>query len=684
MGSKRKAQDGSGGASNSRPRGGGGGGGGGGRPRLSVDALQQQEDDLVASLFGGISNSNKRAKTSGAAVNSSKKGKKAEAGADEEDEEGEGAESDDPWTGLEHVENDQLFSIDAAGASEDEEDDDNSSEIEYEAEEYDAEATDAEEEEDEEEDEDARGRATSKQLSTARRRSAWTDPDDAQLVVALAGANARAADGSFVGTKRLRKLRQHADETEVNGLEYEARLRKIFEKLHPRPAWAARSKKTDVDYSVAAPPASKDTLLLSDLLSRDSGLVARATGTGASSTRGRLQPDSLEVERLRNANEAQGRDDDAAIESLGFHPTSNANILMSATRNRKIRLFQIDGKANPLLHTISLPDLTLQTALFHPLGTTAFFAGARPFFYTHDFITGNTTRSLPWRGSVDGAYDGSEAERDLSFARFQPLHGVGNLLAIGGKRGTVHLLDWGNSANSTSGTSGRGSLVGSLRMNAPLVGMAWDPSDSVGGRRLVTLSKEGRAHVWDVRNMRCEAARVDLGLYAPKGLEVSPTAILPADASTGTGVSHAWIVGSDSGIVSVYDDKFAAVETAGADMSGSTSVGSGTGAKVVEAPASFTSRETMSSRKTVENLTTAITTMRFNHDGQVCAVASRNKKDALKMVHTSTLRIFPNWPTSGTPLHHVTALDFSRRGEYAAIGNSKGRVLLYELKHYAS
>lgn len=36
--------------------------------------------------------------------------------------------------------------------------------------------------------------------------------------------------------------------------------------------------------------------------------------------------------------------------------------------------------------------------------------------------------------------------------------------------------------------------------------------------------------------------------------------------------------------------------------------------------------------RTMENLTTAVTTMRYNHDGQMLAFASRNKKDALKMV----------------------------------------------------
>jgi hypothetical protein len=36
--------------------------------------------------------------------------------------------------------------------------------------------------------------------------------------------------------------------------------------------------------------------------------------------------------------------------------------------------------------------------------------------------------------------------------------------------------------------------------------------------------------------------------------------------------------------------------------------------------------------KTIGNLTTSISTMRFNHDAQILALASKSKKDQLKMV----------------------------------------------------
>ena len=36
--------------------------------------------------------------------------------------------------------------------------------------------------------------------------------------------------------------------------------------------------------------------------------------------------------------------------------------------------------------------------------------------------------------------------------------------------------------------------------------------------------------------------------------------------------------------------------------------------------------------KTIGNLTTAISTLRFNHDAQILAVASKEKKDSMRMV----------------------------------------------------
>jgi U3 small nucleolar RNA-associated protein 18 len=53
-------------------------------------------------------------------------------------------------------------------------------------------------------------------------------------------------------------------------------------------------------------------------------------------------------------------------------------------------------------------------------------------------------------------------------------------------------------------------------------------------------------------------------------------------------------------------------------------------------------------------------------------------------IHLPTLTSFSNWPTSSTPLGHVSAIDFSAQSEYVAVGNTRGKVLLYHLVDYGA
>lgn len=199
------------------------------------------------------------------------------------------------------------------------------------------------------------------------------------------------------------------------------------------------------------------------------------------------------------------------------------------------------------------------------------------------------------------------------------------------------------------------------------------------------------------------------------------------------------------------------------------------GADSFAAPSTTTTEKQPKPLKTLPHLTTAISSLRFNHDAQLLAVASKEKKDSMRLVgillcpfsfpvfllvlhwlfpclyylslppnstdccvpflstscsrthgmtsrlifgtamrfrsrdfhvpplqcsmssilfftdshfltqiHLPSLTSFANWPTSSTPLGHVTAVDFSARSEYVAVGNTRGRVLLYHLKDYGA
>ena len=84
--------------------------------------------------------------------------------------------------------------------------------------------------------------------------------------------------------------------------------------------------------------------------------------------------------------------------------------------------------------------------------------------------------------------------------------------------------------------------------------------------------------------------------------------------------------------------------------------------------------------KSIMSLTTRADVLRFNSDETLLAIASQMKKDSLKFFMSPRER-WSNWPTAQTPLHYVTSVDFSVN-RMLAIGNDRGKVLLYRLKHY--
>ena len=87
--------------------------------------------------------------------------------------------------------------------------------------------------------------------------------------------------------------------------------------------------------------------------------------------------------------------------------------------------------------------------------------------------------------------------------------------------------------------------------------------------------------------------------------------------------------------------------------------------------------------KSIMNIPTSVDRLRFNHDGQILAMSSRFSSDCLKLLHVPSRTVFSNWPTSKSPLNYVFDIDFSPLSRFLAVGNDKGRCLIYKLRHYA-
>ncbi|KAI9059535.1 WD40 repeat-like protein [Trametes sanguinea] len=420
---------------------------------------------------------------------------------------------------------------------------------------------------------------------TARKPSAWQDEDDATLAVSLAT------------DKRRRKLRDALAEDTVGGRDYERRLRRQYEKINPTPEWATNARKRIHTSAPKRRRSGTDSETDAEDAEADGVLDSLLSGTGSvlAGRRAKILPHgTLSIERLRDANlsaKAEGE-----IKVVQFHPSPQVPILLTASSDRRLRL-----------------------------GTSVLLTGPRPFYYTYDLQTGTTQRSP--RGLWGTTFaNGTQAAQDgsMEICAFDP---TGSVLAVAGRRGHVHLVDW---------RTGGGQVVGSVKMNSGAKSLWWS------GEQLFTLGEDAEVYVWDVGQRRCVRRWQDDGGYGSQLL-------------TGDRSSKYLAIGSRMGIVNVY----------GSD-------------------AASGSAERPKPLKALGNLTTSITSLKFNHDSQLLAMASNVKKDQMRMIHLPSLTAFSNWPTSSTPLGHVTSVDFSAGSEYVAVGNNRGRVLLYHLRDFST
>lgn len=477
--------------------------------------------------------------------------------------------------------------------------------------------------------------------STLRRtgRAAWNDDDDDELAVDVSAA------------ARTRKLRRAVDETVVRGRDYEQRLRERFAQTYGNVAWARRrapGKQSASSFDRAGRVGADGG---SDGSEEEAGEEAgdndggsdldaeEAIGEALRSTKPLVQksglsPTELRVSRVLDANAAERSS--AAVQAIGFHPTSS--LFLTAGLDRTLRLFRIDGAENPKVQGVFFKDLPLTCAAFHADGQQVVVCGRGRHLFALDLPTSTVVRVPPLKPH-DGGLGGGGAKAYDQMA----LSPDGEWLALSAANsGTVLLL----AARSKQ-------LVGTLRMNRPGSALTFSGGGAGGGASLLLSgSKAGEVYMWDVRSSRCACRFRDDGL--------SDTTALAADLA-----GRSIAVGSASGIVNVYNrDTLLAGDSTG--------------------PGSASFAASARPLKALQNLTTVTTSLSFSHDGRLLALASRTKRNALRIAHVPTLGVYPNWPTAKTPLRHAQCVAFHPRGAYFASGNDRGHVLLYRLEAYAA
>ncbi|PUU82712.1 WD40-repeat-containing domain protein [Tuber borchii] len=448
---------------------------------------------------------------------------------------------------------------------------------------------------------------------------AWQDSDDEMLTISLANRGL------------LRKLRDTESEDLISGKEYSARLRRQFERIYPVPEWAAaaggsdRRKRggssSDEEMGGVEEEGGDEEAVRSAPSLEE---ILRSTTTNwTRKVPGRLRPEKLTIVRLADGNRIGGSL--SMISTLHFHP--HHPLLLSSGPDSTLRLHHINGTTNPPATSLHLRNTPISTAHFHPSGTSIIAAGRRKYFHIWNLSTGTIQK-------VTRIYGHAEVQKSMETFRISP---DGKFMALVASRGFVNVL------NATTYQ-----WVCAAKIEGRVADISWW-GDSHG---LTIGNKAGGVWEFDVLSEKVVARWQDEGGHATTVVKNG---------------GNRWIaIGSQSGIVNIYD-RTRSFGTTTSNTSNNVLAG---GTKEKPKPV-----------RVLEQLVTAVGVIEFSPDCQVLAIASKGKKDALRMVHLPSCTVYQNWPTSGTPLGRVTAISWAgKETGIVAIGNEAGKVRLFEIQ----
>ncbi|KAJ2469281.1 U3 snoRNP protein [Coemansia sp. RSA 2322] len=320
----------------------------------------------------------------------------------------------------------------------------------------------------------------------------------------------------------------------------------------------------------------------------------------------------------RVRNANQAAPSQSAVLSVQFHPSSN--VLLTAGLDKTLRLFEVDGKDNHKIQSIFFKDLPVTTAQFICGGQEIVVSGRRGYYYSVDVERGSVSRI----NGIPG--------HKMTSLEFMHGNVNGDRLAVMSNGGQIHLI----SARTKQ-------FIHTLPMN----GVVRDVSFTADGNYLWSTGLENEVYQWDLRQNRCLSRWHDSTAFRPTCLGLSQDGSYYAS-------------GDNAGVVNIYDTNSIA-----------DSVRSSNSARLNIKPF-----------KAVDNLTTSIRGVKFNHSSEILGVFSRHKPDQLKLVHLPSGTVFANWPSMSSHLGIVQCIDFSPQSGYMAVGNDGGKALLYRLPHY--
>lgn len=287
----------------------------------------------------------------------------------------------------------------------------------------------------------------------------------------------------------------------------------------------------------------------------------------------------------------------SSIDSLSFHP--HYPLLLSSGPASTLFLHHVSPHSalpNPLLTSLHVRRTPLRSSAFSsPVGNRIFFSGRRRYFHIWDLDTGKVEK-------INGTSDRKAEQKTMERFKLSP---CGRWMGIVGSTrkggGIVTILD----ATTLQ-------WIAQVRIDSHggVADFAWWHD----GEGMCVVGKNGEVSEWDGREKRIIARWTDEGAVGTTALSlggVSGRQQLGGDR---------WVaIGSSSGIVNIYDRRPWAAAAATTSHQ----------ADAVDSQAGIP--RTPKPTRTLDQLTTPTSHLVFSNDGQLLVMASRWKKDALRL-----------------------------------------------------
>lgn len=420
--------------------------------------------------------------------------------------------------------------------------------------------------------------------------------------------------------------------------------RRVSEGAESDEAASDEAMDTDEDLPSAAP--------LSKLLQNAESLV-RQSGPGKGKKR-KLRPEVIDIQRTKDIAGVQP----SAITSLTFH--QQLPLLLSSGPSSTLYLHHISPAPpaptpNPLLTSMHIRGTPLSTTAFHPTDGRIFLSARRRYFHVWDLNTGRVEK-------ISRVYGQQHEQRTMEQFKLSP---DGKYMALLGSArkggGVINILSTGSLQwTSQARVESRGGIAD----------FCWW-RDSKG---LAIAAKNGEITEWSIIDQRVVARWQDEGAVGTTTIALGGQ----HEFVKSTFGTDRWVAtGSSSGIVNIYDRRLwlaSPAQTQGQTVK--------TGAE--QQPIPVQPKPT----KTLDHLTTPTSHLVFSPDGQILAMASKWKRDAMRLVHLPSCTVFKNWPTSSTPLGRITGVGIAdgevggAKDLYAlmAVANEQGKIRMWEIR----